>query len=248
MHSIRAQQGQTSHRPRRRTTRRSIREHDGPRSEFHSPGHRDPCSCATARSRIDRRTRMSFKRTGGIRPAAWYLLLIRPLKGYACTAAILQWDRSLKKACATVAQPNGVLLFLDADETLSANVLKASEWKSFLDAPPGTLGRFWWVQLWKSPLQYISSGRGVGWDDPRRVFQFSEVVCLHFAWVFYQRAVRRQNSYKASYVVRGAKSHHHNNRNHSWHRRVRAQDLSQTPGAWLDRFRVQRVDPYLVRV
>ena len=51
------------------------------------------------------------------------------------------------------------VLFLDADETLSANVLTSLEWKRFVASEPGTVGYFLWVQLFGSVKRYIAHGK-----------------------------------------------------------------------------------------
>ena len=101
-----------------------------------------------------------------------------------------------------------ILLFLDADETLSANILLSLEWKSFVRSEPGTAGYFLWVQLYGSAKRYIAYGktgvpvhmpfafvddgrdfedgtvmhgpRGPGLGSPTRMFFFNDVVNLHF--------------------------------------------------------------------
>lgn len=51
-----------------------------------------------------------------------------------------------------------ILVYLDADETLSANILQSPEWKSFCQSEPGTSGDMLSVQLWKEPYHYLTSG------------------------------------------------------------------------------------------
>ena len=150
-------------------------------------------------------------------------------------------------------------LTLDADEILSSNVLDSPEWNNFRHMEPGSVGEFSWVQLWKSPAKYIANGiglpgryrlafiddgrpvegkkhmheqRGVGVQRPERTFVFNDIVCLHYAWVNYQAAIRRNNWYKVHWVMRGAKSYHVNNRNHGWYRLVRDENLNVSPSNW----------------
>ena len=128
--------------------------------------------------------------------------------------------------------PAAIHLMLDADEILSSNVLGSPEWHRFREMEPGTVGQFLWVQLWKSAAGYIANGvgapgryqlafiddgrpiegkkhiheqRGVGVQNPDRSFVFNDVVCLHYAWVNFQAAIRRNNYYKVHWVMQGAR-------------------------------------------
>jgi hypothetical protein len=160
-------------------------------------------------------------------------------------------------------------LTLDADEILSSNVLNSLEWKHFCETPPGTVGVFRWVQLWKTPEQYIARGvgapgsyqlafvddgrpvegkkimheqRGVGVQNPEERFIFNDVVCLHYAWVNFQAAIRRNNYYKVYWVMRGARSYHVNNRNHGWYRSVQENNLASSPQRWLEDYTNRGLD------
>jgi glycosyltransferase involved in cell wall biosynthesis len=161
-----------------------------------------------------------------------------------------------------------VLLFLDADETLSGNVLTAPEWKHFCSSPPGTAAAMNWVLLWKSPFQYIRSGhgapapqpfafiddgrepassgtmhrpRGIGLQDPTRTFVLTSVHNLHVGTAFFQKFSRRQNWYKAWWINKGGR-YYHTNRNHNWIYNVRAEHLANTPAEWLQPYIELKID------
>jgi hypothetical protein len=163
----------------------------------------------------------------------------------------------------------GIHLTLDADEILSSNVLKSPEWIHFRGMQPGTVGVFKWIQLWKTPEHYIARGagapgryqlafvddgrpiegkkimheqRGVGVQNPEQKFVFNDVVCLHYAWMNFQAAVRRNNYYKVYWVMQGAGSYHVNNRNHGWYRSVRESDLANSPADWLEGYTNRGLD------
>lgn len=163
----------------------------------------------------------------------------------------------------------GIHLMLDADEILSSNVLKSPEWTQFCGMQRGTVGVFKWIQLWKTPEQYIARGvgapdfyqlafiddgrpvegkkimheqRGVGVQNPEHKFVFNDVVCLHYAWMNFQAAVRRNNYYKVFWVMQGAKSYHVNNRNHGWYRSVGEGNLARSPAHWLEGYTNRGLD------
>lgn len=48
-----------------------------------------------------------------------------------------------------------ILIGLDADEILSAEVLASPEWRTVLEAPPRTLFSMQWVTLWRQPELYV---------------------------------------------------------------------------------------------
>lgn len=49
-----------------------------------------------------------------------------------------------------------ILVVLDADEILSSEIFTSNEWRTVLNASPGTLFYLQWVTLWKNPLKYTS--------------------------------------------------------------------------------------------
>jgi hypothetical protein len=162
-----------------------------------------------------------------------------------------------------------VLLFLDADETLSANVLTSLEWKSFIGAPPGTTGFFNWIQLFGSVKQYISKGetgrpssmpyayvddgrpftegaimhgpRGPGFHRPTRIFRFNDVVNLHFFLTSRDICRKKQNWYKLYWHRRGGK-YFHINRNHALYDNVTIDDCGPSPPAWYKGFEQEGID------
>lgn len=160
-------------------------------------------------------------------------------------------------------------LYLDADEILSSDILTSPEWSEFCTRRAGTVGEFKWIQLWRAPdryiakdvmgptpyqLAYIDDGRsveglrkihenrGVGVRNPETIFHFAEVVCLHFAWLNYDRTVRRNLWYKAWWTVKGAKSYHQNNRNHGWHRNIDERNIERCPDRWLEAYKQRGMD------
>ena len=48
-----------------------------------------------------------------------------------------------------------VLIALDADEIMSANILDSAEWQTALQMPPGTVLEFAKVDLYNSPAEYF---------------------------------------------------------------------------------------------
>lgn len=57
-----------------------------------------------------------------------------------------------------------VLITLDADEVLSANVLESESWRRALRSPPGTVLEFSRVDLWRSPSEYFfDTVEDTGW-------------------------------------------------------------------------------------
>ena len=160
---------------------------------------------------------------------------------------------------------NGIFVYLDADETLSANILHSPEWQMFCEEDPGTVGAFQWVTLWKTPFKYIDVGsyvfafiddgrradvsqvihggvRGVGVGHFPKTFFFNEIVNLHFTFVNYENCVRKNNWYKARYIVKGAKKYYYTNRNHNWFYYVKEKELRPTPREWLDGYINKGID------
>ncbi len=115
-----------------------------------------------------------------------------------------------------------LLLALDADEILSANVLESIEWETMLSCPVGTLIAAPRIELWQTPLYYrpFSAVTPHGWvtfgfmDDGseynneifcsypripqpigRPVFRFNDVVILHYQFTDFQRALSKSRWY-----------------------------------------------------
>jgi hypothetical protein len=162
-----------------------------------------------------------------------------------------------------------VLLFLDADETLSANVVSSLEWKRFIAEAPGITGFFNWIQLFGSVKQYISKGkiglpssmphayvddgrpfteghvmhgpRGPGFDRPTRIFRFNDVVNLHFFLTSPEIYRKKQNWYKLYWHRHGGK-YFHINRNHTSYDNVTVEDCDASPPAWYEGFEQNGID------
>lgn len=157
---------------------------------------------------------------------------------------------------------SAVLVFLDADETLSANVLVSDEWTTFLRSPPGTTGYFPWVILWGSNKRFIARGqgapahhafafiddgspfeseiamhgpRGPGMSNPRRLFFFNEVVNLHFFLTNPVVYRKKQNWYKMLWIKKGGK-YFHTNRNHNLYEDVDIGRTDTCPQEWTSRY------------
>ena len=114
-----------------------------------------------------------------------------------------------------------LLLALDADEILSANVLVSTEWQTMLSSLIGTVIAAPRIDLWKTPLYYrpLSTVTPSNWmpfgfmDDgsehsgplihspripqpiDRVVFRFNEVVILHYQCTDFQRALSKNRWY-----------------------------------------------------
>ena len=162
-----------------------------------------------------------------------------------------------------------ILLFLDADETLSANVTTSLEWNRFLREPPGTTGYFSWVQLWGSIKKYIAHGevglpghssfafiddgraldpegimhgpRGPGMKRPERRFYFNDVVNLHFFLTNMEVYRKKQNWYKQFWIGKGGKFFY-TNRNHIIYEKVRVQHTEPSPPEWYAAFEAAGLD------
>jgi len=160
--------------------------------------------------------------------------------------------------------PEGIFLFLDADETLSANILNSLEWRKFQDQKPGTVGMFRWVDLWKGPFKYfyeatdkfafIDDGRPFDSQQiihgPRgslkgrftNEFFFKEVVNLHISSLNFEMLIRKNNWYKAWWMTIGAKKYQNTNCKHNWFYTVREKDLQFVPEEWLKGFIDKGID------
>lgn len=164
---------------------------------------------------------------------------------------------------------SAILLYIDADETLSANVLTSIEWRSFLNAPPGTTGIFKWVWLWRSikhhvvrgdvanptymPYAFIDDGRkfdghsiahgprGPGMSRPTRTFIFNDVVNLHFNLVNPDIHRKKQNWYKLFWLKRDGR-YFHINRNHTLYDRLTLGHCAPSPPSWYEGFEQRGID------
>lgn len=119
-----------------------------------------------------------------------------------------------------------IIIAIDSDEILSANMFDSLEWKTVLDSDPGTLIYLQWVTLWKSykfyradfPNLYGSYNRQIWIDDgfseiPTVGFQemhmaynplqakkyvyLNEIVCLHYQCCNWPRMESKHRYYRA---------------------------------------------------
>ena len=113
---------------------------------------------------------------------------------------------------------NRILIGLDADEALSANVLSSEEWRRLESAAPGTILRFKWVNIlpgferaWipQEPraFGFVDDGaehHGKRIHSPRLpqpagapVIDLEDVVVLHFQYAAWERMVSKHRWYQA---------------------------------------------------
>ena len=158
---------------------------------------------------------------------------------------------------------SAALIFLDADETLSANVSNSIEWKSFLNSPIGTTGSFAWISLFDSVKRFNARGssgrpsfanfgfiddgrplegagimhgpRGPGLAKPTRTFRFHEIVNLHFFLTNRDVYRKKQNWYKLFWLRKGGK-YFHINRNHTAQDSITIDETDLSPREWFDGF------------
>lgn len=175
----------------------------------------------------------------------------------------------LMLAAARKISPNAVLLGIDADETLSSNVLTSLEWQTFRNTQPGTTGYFKWIQLWRSVKHHIARGdfglpghmpyafvddgrpfeavgvmhgpRGPGMMKPTRKFQFNEVVNLHFNLVNADIYRKKQNWYKLFWLRKGGK-YFYTNRNHILGDSLTPAECDVCPREWYEGFGEHGID------
>ena len=108
-------------------------------------------------------------------------------------------------------------LALDADEMLCANAQASSEWRRLVEAPPGTVLRFRWVNLmpglrecWIPPERiafgFVDNGaahtgasihsRRLPWPQNAPVLDFNEIVVLHCQYLSGERMRSKQRWYQ----------------------------------------------------
>jgi hypothetical protein len=116
-----------------------------------------------------------------------------------------------------------ILIGLDADEALSANVMTSRQWRDLEDAAPGTILRFRWVNIlpgfehaWIPPepraFGFVDDGsahNGKRIHSPRvpqppgaPVIDMTDVVVLHFQYVVWDRMISKHRWYQAWEHVR----------------------------------------------
>jgi hypothetical protein len=119
-----------------------------------------------------------------------------------------------------------IIIAIDSDEIISANMLESPEWKTVLNSEPGTLLHLQWVTLWKNhrqyradyPYLYGSYNRQIWVDDgiseipvigfegqhmaynplhAKKHIYLNEIVCLHYQACSWQRMESKHRFYRA---------------------------------------------------
>ncbi len=119
-----------------------------------------------------------------------------------------------------------IIIAIDVDEVISANILESPEWQTVLDAEPGTLIHLQWVTLWKTPRYYrlgyeplynfynrsiwIDDGKSeipeVGINGMHMVYTpenarthiyLTDIVCLHYQFCNWPRMEAKHRFYRA---------------------------------------------------
>lgn len=119
-----------------------------------------------------------------------------------------------------------IIIAIDSDEILSANMNESIEWKTVLDSDPGTLIYLQWVTLWKSnnfyrvdsPNLFGSYNRQIWIDDgsseiptigyqemhmaynplqAKKNIYLNEIVCLHYQCCNWPRMESKHRYYRA---------------------------------------------------
>ena len=123
-----------------------------------------------------------------------------------------------------------IIIALDSDEILSANIFESTEWKTVLNAEPGTLIHLQWVSLWNNIhyyrtdniLSYGLYNRHIWIDDnvseipnvgygsfhmaynplqaKRHIF-LNEIVCLHYQFCNWHRMESKHRYYRVQEKV-----------------------------------------------
>jgi len=119
-----------------------------------------------------------------------------------------------------------IIIAIDSDEILSANILENPEWQTVLNAEPGTLIHMQWVTLWKNynfyrvdlPCFFGQFNRQIWVDDgvseipsigyqemhmaynplkARKHIYLNDIVCLHFQFCNWGRMESKHRYYRA---------------------------------------------------
>lgn len=119
-----------------------------------------------------------------------------------------------------------IIIAIDSDEILSANILESPEWQTVLDAEPGTLIHLQWVTLWKNYLYYrvdskfqfghynrqiwvddgVSGIPSIGYQEMHMAYNplqakqhifLNEIVCLHYQFCNWGRMEAKHRYYCA---------------------------------------------------
>ena len=118
-----------------------------------------------------------------------------------------------------------IIIAIDSDEILSANILESSEWQTVRSSEPGTLIYLQWVTLWKNYKYYrivdpqfygcynrqiwvddgISEIPTVGYQEmhmaynplrAKKYLYLNEIVCLHYQCCNWQRMESKHRYYR----------------------------------------------------
>jgi len=119
-----------------------------------------------------------------------------------------------------------IIIAIDSDEIISANIFETPEWKTVLNSEPGTLFHLQWVTLWKNYKQYRvdypdlygSYKRQIWVDDgvseipvigylgmhmaynplhARKHIYLNDIVCLHYQACNWPRMESKHRFYRA---------------------------------------------------
>lgn len=119
-----------------------------------------------------------------------------------------------------------IIIAIDSDEILSANIFDSPEWNTVLNSEPGTLIYLQWVTLWKSYKYYrldspnfygtynrqiwvddgISEIPSVGYQEmhmaynplkAKKYLYLNDIVCLHYQCCNWQRMEAKHRYYRA---------------------------------------------------
>jgi hypothetical protein len=119
-----------------------------------------------------------------------------------------------------------IIIAIDSDEIISANIFESPEWKTVLNSGPGTLFHLQWVTLWKNYKQYRADypylyggyTRQIWVDDgvseipvigyqamhqaynplqARKHIYLNDIVCLHYQACNWRRMESKHRFYRA---------------------------------------------------
>jgi hypothetical protein len=163
-----------------------------------------------------------------------------------------------------------LLLALDADEIMSANILDSAEWRTVLQAQPGTVLCFAKVDLFNSPAHYFlhsAVDRGAwlpfGYVDdgaehagavihttrvPARPcspsLRLNEVVLLHYNQCNLPRMESKDRFYRCFARVNAPEQNAVDiHRLHDWYERLKFKfKIRPTPAEWFDNYRRAGID------
>jgi hypothetical protein len=178
-------------------------------------------------------------------------------------------QRVLIEAARRIPGPR-ILMALDADEIMSANILDSAEWRTALQARPGTVLYFAKVDLFNSPAHYFlnsAEDRGAwlpfGYVDdgaahegaiihstrvPERrsspSLRLNEVVLVHYNQCNLPRMESKDRWYRCFARINTPDQNLVRiHRMHDWYERLRLKfKIRPTPAAWFDHYRRAAID------